>query len=636
MKVMQQVCQLDFLGMISYKRGREMVSPRQQHIFETILYASQFVTLEDLMLLTNKSERTVQYDIAHLRSFLEGHHIEIRFVSTKGFYIPINQRVRGEMVLNQIVSQSDTSKSTNQAVIFELFLLLMLNKPLTMTQLTQIMFMSERKLSECFQQLTQFLPEQLVIEHKRQIGYTISGPEYLVRQTMMQALDYFIEASAYVERWHNVVPISIKPYLKPAVLEQLETHFKRCNLTYRVWLTSEMFYQMLLYLLVSTLRKNFSLEYQHDFDFVPPNRNTLDYLFELLKIEDDTPMAEIQYGLSMLSALNIMVKQQELNNVHLDELLEAIKTLLLQEQTDFYLDELLQDLQLHFQTLIYQQPIINDGARHILANIRTQYADYYAIAEKIALLFETKFKTLSEEEISFITIYLYKNRRETTARKRVIVVCATGKGLSTLLVARIQSVFPEIEIVETKSYYHVEYLDTLQNIDFIITTLPLEQTNVPYVRISNALSNADIRKIRQKVSPQWSTLPSPELQLPDNNLLLDQALMQAYSSLIGQIMLTFINLMGEVQARYELSYDNILGLIIHIIMAIPRWYEKESHEPDFDEHLLLAIEVKYPDLEQMIASFFEYLEEALMVKIARSEQYAFYQYILRNEVHNDK
>lgn len=36
-----------------------------------------------------------------------------------------------------------------------------------------------------------------------------------------------------------------------------------------------------------------------------------------------------------------MVKQQELNNVHLDELLEAIKTLLLQEQTDFYLDELL-------------------------------------------------------------------------------------------------------------------------------------------------------------------------------------------------------------------------------------------------------------------------------------------------------
>ena len=78
----------------------------------------------------------------------------------------------------------------------------------------------------------------------------------------------------------------------------------------------------------------------------------------------------------------------------------------------------------------------------------------------------------------------------------MIVVYATGKGLSTLLETRIQRIFPNIDILATKSYYQMTNFENYEAVDFVITTIPLNLRNVKMVNISNVLSKADIRKSR--------------------------------------------------------------------------------------------------------------------------------------------
>lgn len=53
----------------------------------------------------------------------------------------------------------------------------------------------------------------------------------------------------------------------------------------------------------------------------------------------------------------------------------------------------------------------------------------------------------SESEISYIAIYLYKNKKEKKNKKyRVVTVCGTGRGLARLLQTRLEKVFGNIEI----------------------------------------------------------------------------------------------------------------------------------------------------------------------------------------------
>ena len=79
---------------------------------------------------------------------------------------------------------------------------------------------------------------------------------------------------------------------------------------------------------------------------------------------------------------------------------------------------------------------------------------------------------------------MYKNSvHAETEQKNVLVVCATGKGLSHLLTLRIKNVFPALNVVGQVSPYQLAKASDLKNVDFVISTIPLENTVVPVVKI---------------------------------------------------------------------------------------------------------------------------------------------------------
>lgn len=628
-----------------YVRRMPVITNRQLEILEAILTSNQFLTIGDLMRLTGKSERTIHYDLSNIRNSLELYDVEIRYTNAKGFYIPINQQVRAEAALLdlQVKSSSLTPDLIKDYVMDELILLLGLQHYTTMYELVEALHMSDRLISEYLKELDAYHKHKFALKNTRNKGYKLVGSEYEIRKAMVEAIRNLTQDSLELDKWYSLLPVRMHDFIDISTLRYLDTNYRQQNLKFRVWLTSDMFYSLFSYLVVYHLRLNpiECSEAGYEQIIKIPNANTLHYIEGILGVSPLSVMdLELQCLMRHMKEESIIIKDDLIDNPKLDALMLDIEAFLDQDELFFNQEELLTDLKLHFQTLIYRDDDQIEGT-HILKDIQRRYPTYYDLAKDIAVIFEHYFRPLSELEVSYITIYLYKNRTEPAVKKRVIVVCATGKGLSTLLVTRIKNVFPQLEVVSTMSYYQIENLDNPNNIDFVITTLPLVKTKLPTVQISNVLSSKDIKKLHDYINDNYKGLSAQRTLLTlTKDEYVDQRLpnqdeMQYYSHLISSAILAMIELTTEIQDQYPMDYETILGLTIHLSMAIPRWYKETEKQNVFDERWLSKIEGEHPELEIVMTRFFEDLEDILMLKVNNSERFAIYQYILKRKIEEE-
>lgn len=228
------------------------------------------------------------------------------------------------------------------------------------------------------------------------------------------------------------------------------------------------------------------------------------------------------------------------------------------------------------------------------------------------------------------------------AGKKVLVVCATGKGLSHLLALRIKNVFPMLDVVGQISPWQLSKVGDLKDVDFVISTIPLENKLVPVIKISRILSEEDIKRIRdflkygnlvdeipmsQKNEASFGAKEDPFL-LREKSFVEEGGLVEA-ASILSRLILTLLEYTSKFPEKYRLSKDAMLGMVIHMSMAVPRWFgESNQAEASEDfEREYQRIRKQDPDVFALMEKFFDLVEKTLRVRISLSERVAFFLYI---------
>ena len=223
-----------------------------------------------------------------------------------------------------------------------------------------------------------------------------------------------------------------------------------------------------------------------------------------------------------------------------------------------------------------------------------------------------------------------------------MVVCATGKGLSHLLTLRIKNVFPMLNVVGQISPWQLSRVSDLKDVDFVISTIPLEHKLVPVIKISRILSEEDIKRIQdylkygnlvdeipmsQKNEASFSAKEDPFL-LREKTLTEDQGLVEA-ASILSRLILTLLEYTSKFPEKYRMSRDAMLGMVIHMSMAMPRWFEGSSQTEASEEfgREYHRIRKSDPDVFALMEKFFDLVEKTLRVRISISERVAFFLYI---------
>ena len=263
----------------------------------------------------------------------------------------------------------------------------------------------------------------------------------------------------------------------------------------------------------------------------------------------------------------------EMINTYDSEYAFAIK------QDDEFIQGLLAHLQPTFIRLAYDMKISNP----VLEEIKQSYPEIFEKSKCAAAVLEQWIgKPIPEAEIGFLAMHFgaaqvrLERKKEHIRQVSVGIVCASGIGISRLMLSKLERIFRES--IQMEAYGQNDITPYVASkVDFFISSIPLRQLEADVIQVNPLLNNEDIEKIRKKIL-YYERIPSKE--------------------------------QGETGFTAELEQINILAMQIKTILRYMEVF-RVSNDISFEE-LIVAVSERmspYRDRQVMIQEGFERREK---------------------------
>lgn len=200
-------------------------------------------------------------------------------------------------------------------------------------------------------------------------------------------------------------------------------------------------------------------------------------------------------------------------------------------------------------TLKYLSEKKNITVNPFCLELKEKYPEIFqSIENNIFIIQGLVDREIDENDISYMAMHIasvIEGRKPNFSSLSTVIVCPTGRCSSLLLKARILKYF-DLTVKEVLPSYKVnEDLD----VDFIISTVPLESKNVPVIHINQMLLQSDIDRIEREIDKISSKR--------EQNYILDdiQDYLDKYQNIISNNSSNFEKKLIELNQEYEVKED---------------------------------------------------------------------------------
>lgn len=200
---------------------------------------------------------------------------------------------------------------------------------------------------------------------------------------------------------------------------------------------------------------------------------------------------------------NLSFSQEEENGI--DGLPKIIDRMLALMGERYHFD-VSQDTEIKKGLLLHLQPAISRMRNRLsisnpcLTEIKQRYFSSFEMGiECYKLLTEAYGIPYNEDEIAYLAMHIQamvERNRLGTVDYRVLVVCPFGVGTSQLIVSKLRARFQCFSALDVMSSVDAERLELKGKYDFIISTVPLAEADIPTIVVNPILSEAEMDKIR--------------------------------------------------------------------------------------------------------------------------------------------
>ena len=634
---------------------KDTPKPRQIEIFRLLMTSGVPLDINLLKEKLQKSERTIRYDIQDLKRICQEYGIEIGYLTKKGYFIPAAQKPECSALLVQWDSGGKSSfvDGEEEKRFTSLFFYLFVQKGyVTAEKLAEVYLASKSTLTRGLGRLEEYFGNSFTLEIRKAQGYRLKGDELTLRKKAVELLEARFQGSYTADDWFLLLPEELKSKISIQNIRDISRSIRQVNGKYNIWISNTAYLNLMSYCIARHVR----LPVLESTGEKPEEQEA--YASELLRelsAEEKTreTARELSWLQEVLRDYGISTEGYRVKDEILKRIMRRIMSYLEngEERESFELQSLRRDLEEHLKNYLTMSGSDRQEEEnaYVLQEIQEYYYSYFQLAEKLAEIIEDEIgQKLGVMEICYLAVYLYKNGIQAESeRKNVMVVCATGKGLSHFLTLRIKHVFPMLNVVGQVSPYQLLKASDLKGVDFAISTIPLENSVVPVVKISGVLLAEDIQRIqdflkygklvddipmKQKNEASFQAKPdiTVSAQLSQKNS--GENLAEAAGTM-SNLILALLEYVAKLPPQIRMSRDAMLGLVIHMSMAVKRWLSGEVTEDPTGEFNQKYYRVKkeYPDVFLIMEKFFEMAENTLQVRIPISERTAFFLYIIEEE-----
>jgi mannitol operon transcriptional antiterminator len=511
-------------------KGGEVMTldERSTMILEKLCHSDTYVPMEEIAERLQVSKRTVYYDLEKINYWLQGNGLgQVEYVRSSGLFLPEDTKKKIPPFLNKMKAwQYYYSEKERRALLA--VCLLSEFRPLYLSDLMETIQVSRgttfKELDKLKQELSAF---RLAIAFHRKQGYRIEGTEYDKRKA---AAHYFSEFATGVGWSHLVAQIrqlldtrpenadgSTKPALfTDGQLAAVYQVIEECERDLGMRLTDDMVHHLAFRFLFFSQRLKLEKRVEMDQiekDFIKSThvylaaQNVCERLGELFHVS--FPEDEVCY-----IAINILGAKVNYidTDIAREEDIALLKTVIRDMVDDFqrYACVFFQNrasmekaILMHLRPAFYRIRYGLEVQNPLTDLIRQKYGEIFELTKKVIHhLEEAVGAEVGEHEIAFLAMHfggwMKRQGAQPVARKKALIVCGNGVSTSRLLQAQLESLCSTVDIVGTISRREYEAGDF--DVDFIVSTSPIEKRRIPVFNVSPILTDIEKEKLFNQIN----------------------------------------------------------------------------------------------------------------------------------------
>lgn len=479
-------------------------SSRLEEIFIQIS-KNEFTTIKELTNSFHVTDRTIRTDIQAINLEIAKYECEILLKRKSGYYLMSYNKDKFKELQNQIEKQTNvlTFNSLDDRIKYILQKLLYSQDYVILDDLANEVFVSRNTLQNYIKPIKETLETyNLIYVSKPNLGVKVFGNEKDKRECLLNEIlckdtpTYIIGFTKEEQMLFRDIDLFEIQTLVNQLLNKHDIHasdYDRKNLI------------MHCALMISRVKT----ENYIPFDVQFPIQDDIYELIEQLciqlenKFDIQITSGEKQY-IYLHIASNTHMNIYSVNTVKLQNQITKLLEVIYEEYNfDLRQDAVLKkDLFNHFSSILSSKNIYMNKKNPLLNTIKTNFPLPFEITlTSTAKVFS---EALTEDEIGYISLHIGAaiERCFTSMyqKKRVVLVCGSGIATTRMLEARLQTFFnSKIVIVNKISYAEFMHYD-FANIDFVISTIPIQSDNIPVEIVDFTLKNTDIEKISKRLS----------------------------------------------------------------------------------------------------------------------------------------
>lgn len=505
------------------------LTPRLEKIMTVMLKENRVLSVKELADKIGVSKRTVQRELEYLGTELQEY--EIQFVSKTGKGVWLEGAQDNKVRLLADLERTDSfDVSDREERRKRLTLEILKEKGLKKLFYYADQFkVSEATISSDLDAISGWLLDhQLQITRKPGSGIEVEGTEESYRKAIRsfiaenintQAIRDSYEVDDSLDGMKKLYGTGIGLLLKDDILKRVVNCISSLEDRRVLTLTENSYVGLVLHISIAINRimQDEYLENSEKLEELPGDE---DYelagkIVEVLEEEFDIeiPDAETAYiclhikgakhqNIEWNGTGTVEIKRKELIGLVNDMINAFDSTAAFELKQD---EDFIQGLLAHLQPTVIR--LVNDMAiaNPVLEDIKTAYPDTFEKSRKAALILGNWVgKEVPESEIGFLTIHFgaaqvrLEGRRENIRQVHVGIVCASGIGISRLMLSKLEKVFKERIKMETYGKNDITpYI--AGKTDFFVTSIAMTNPDLDIIQVNPLLNGEDIEQIRKKV-----------------------------------------------------------------------------------------------------------------------------------------
>ncbi|MCG0275415.1 MAG: transcription antiterminator [Thermosediminibacteraceae bacterium] len=174
---------------------------------------------------------------------------------------------------------------------------------------------------------------------------------------------------------------------------------------------------------------------------------------------------------------------------------------------DFSNDKLLEEgLKTHLVPAIYRLKMGLDIRNPLINDIKSRYPSLFEKADNICDVLREKLGLeIPEDEVGYVAMHFGAalERMKNDAQKyNIVVVCASGIGTSRMLISKLK-IFPQLNIVDVISSVKLKGIKNREDIDLIVSTIPLDIEDKKVVVVNPLLLKEDVENLKKALNTDF-------------------------------------------------------------------------------------------------------------------------------------